>query len=112
MEQKSIPKAEVNLLHLFLIAASWLVILEVTPLLNRLFHFRQSSLLSLLAALRMSFMLLVTYLYVRLREKQGFASGFHFKLEKIGRSALWAFLFFLLTVAFLMPYQHFIVQPV
>lgn len=111
MEKESTLESKVNLFHLFLIFTSWLIIHEATPLLNQLLHFRQSSLLYSLAALRMTLMFLATYLYVRLYEKQRFVPGFHFHFGKIGRNILWAFLFFLLAGVILMIYQFLIVRP-
>jgi len=111
MAQESNQEPQVNLLYLVVVVASWLAIMEATPLLNNIFHFRQSSLLSLLAALRMTLLLLATCLYVRLYEKQRFAAGFRFRFEKIGWNIFWAFLFFIMAIAVLIPYQSFVVRP-
>jgi len=111
MSQELSPNRQARFLHLLLILSCWMIIIEATRVLNNLFHFGGGLWPYLLAALRMTLMLLVTYGYVRFYEKQTFAVGFHFSLKKIGRSLLWAFLFFVLAGAVLMPYHLFVVQP-
>jgi len=99
-----------NLLFVFLIYLSWILIDEFIPYLNRIFDFRKIN-LWILPAVRMTLMFLVSYFYVKLYEKQSFSSGFNFSFNKIGKNILWAFVFFVIVGAFAMPYQFLIVKP-
>ncbi|UCC75033.1 MAG: CPBP family intramembrane metalloprotease [Gemmatimonadota bacterium] len=102
--------ARPNFLHLFLVFLAWILIGELTPYLRPVLDIGRLT-TWLLAALRMTIMLLVTYLYIRLAEGGSFSTGFNLRFEQVPKNLLWAFVFFLLSGVVLMLYQFLIVRP-
>ncbi len=99
-----------DLLFVFLVYSSWLLIDSYIFELNHIYNFRKIH-PYLLSAVNMTLMFLVTYLYVKFYEKQNFKAGFNFAFQKIGKNILWAFIFFLVAGVVLMGYQFLIVRP-
>jgi membrane protease YdiL (CAAX protease family) len=99
-----------NLLFVFLIYSSWIVIERFTPYLNRLIDFRGIH-PWLLPAIRMTLMLVATYCYIVSYEKGSFSSGFNFRFQKIGKNILWSIIFAAVAGAVALSYQSFIVKP-
>ncbi len=93
-----------------LIALSWFALTALAPYYQRAWDLRRIHPV-LPAALRMTLMYLVTWLYVRLVEKKTFGEGFSWSFKKIGKSVLWAFLVFLVTTAVVTAYQALVVVP-
>ncbi len=63
------------------------------------------------AAVRMTLMYLVTWGYVRLREKQTFAAGFHFSFQRLGRNILWGVAVAVVATVVLEAYQRGVIVP-
>jgi membrane protease YdiL (CAAX protease family) len=63
------------------------------------------------AALRMTLMLLVTWLYIGLREHASFGLGFGFSFAKIGRDVFWGVVIALVAAGAVEGYQALIVKP-
>ncbi len=99
-----------DLLFIFFIFLSWILISRFTPFLNRIFDFRKIH-LWILPAIRMTLMFLVTYFYVKFYEKKSFSEGFHFSFQRVARNLLWAFVFALIDSAAVMGYLFLIVKP-
>ena len=99
-----------DLVFIFFIFLCWILITKFTPYLNRLFDFRKIH-LWILPTIRMTFMFLVTYLYVKFYEKKSFSEGFNFSFQRTARNVLWAFIFALIDSAAVMGYLFLIVKP-
>jgi membrane protease YdiL (CAAX protease family) len=99
-----------ELVFLLSVYAAWIVVSELTPYLNRLVEFGRHN-TWLLAAIRMTLLLLVTFAYIRAVEKRSFWSGFNLSFQQIPKNILWAVVFFLVAGLILMPYQMLIVRP-
>lgn len=95
---------------LFSVYAAWIVVGELTPYLNRLVGLGRYH-TWLLAAIRMTLLLLVAFAYIRAIEKRSFWSGFNLSFQQIPKNILWAVVFFLVAGLILMPYQFFVVRP-
>lgn len=103
-------RKKANISTVFLIYLSWVIIGELIPYLNRIFDFQRIN-VWILPAVRMTLMFSVTYMYVKLYEKQSFSSGFTFSFKNIGKNIFWAVVFFVVAGAVLMGYQFLIVKP-
>lgn len=99
-----------NIIFVLGIYFIWIIISKYIGYLNRIYDFRSIN-LWILPAIRMTLMLLVPYLYIRLYEKKSFSSDFNFRFQKIGKNILWAVIFFLATGIVFFAYQTFIVKP-
>ncbi|UCC49546.1 MAG: CPBP family intramembrane metalloprotease [Gemmatimonadota bacterium] len=95
---------------LFSVYAAWIVVGELAPYLNRLVGLGRYH-TWLLAAIRMTLLVLVTFAYIRAIEKRPFCSGFNLSFQQIPKNILWAVVFFLVAGLILMPYQFFVVRP-
>jgi len=103
-------KKYLNLLSIFLVYISWIIITELIPYIKHIYDFHKIN-RWILPAIRMTLMLLVTFFYARFYEKRSFTSGFNFSFQKIGKNIFWAVIFFVGTGIFVLAYQAFIVKP-
>jgi len=99
-----------NLAPLLSVYVSWICISILTPQLNRLIDFQRIN-PYLLPVARMTLMFLVTYVFVRTREKASFSSGFNFRFREIARNFGWALAFFAVAAVVLGGYQLGVVMP-
>lgn len=99
-----------SLFLVLLVYLGWILIGELTPLLNQVFDFRKIN-EWILPAIHMTLMLLLTMLYTKFFERESFAKAFNFSFHKAGRSLLWALTFFVLAMGVLAAYAYLIVGP-
>lgn len=99
-----------ELVSLFSVYTAWIVVREFIPYLNRLVGLGRYH-TWLLAAIRMTLLLLVSFAYIRAVERNCFRSGFNLSLQQIPKNIFWAVVFFLVAGLILMPYQFFVVRP-
>ncbi len=95
------------LVAMFLI---WMGITAATPLFNRVVDLRHIN-EWIWPAVRMALMLLATALYTRFGERRSFTSAFNLSFRKLGRSAVWAVVFFVVALVLVGGYERFILTP-
>lgn len=99
-----------GLIGVGLVVACWFLLTWLAPYYSRLLPLRRIHPV-LPAALRMTLMYLVTWLYVRYREKKTFAPGFGFSFHRLGRVLLWGVIIAAVATAVLEAYQAWVVAP-
>jgi membrane protease YdiL (CAAX protease family) len=92
------------------IVASWFLLTWLAPYYSRLLSLRRIHFI-LPAYLRMTLMYLVTWVYVRFREKKTFGPGFNFSFRRLGRTLLWGVIIAVVATAVLEAYQAWVVVP-
>lgn len=98
-------------LRILLIYTSWIGITAGFRYFLRLFDYQVIN-IWIWAAVRMTLLLAITYLYIRIYEKKSFAEGFNFHFRHIGKNIFWAVIFVVMAGGILWIYQNFIVKSI
>src|SRR5512135_2113242 len=107
---ESSERNRMGLMEVALVVGCWFLLTWLAPSYSRLLPLRRIHPI-LPAALRMTLMYLVTWLYVRFREKKTFGPGFGFGFHRLGRVILWGVIIALAATAVLQAYQAWVVTP-
>lgn len=98
-----------NLLPVGVVSLAWFAITAATPYLNRLYDVHAVN-PWILPYVRMTLMLLVTWLYIRWGEQLSAAEGFGLQWDRIGRALAWGVVFALLASAAVYLYEAGVVN--
>ena len=104
-------KNEIKGLWILLVYLSWIGITAGFRYFLRLFDYQFVN-IWIWAAVRMTLLLAVTYLFIKFHEKKNFAEGFNLRFHQIGKNILWAVIFVAAAGGVLWAFQNFIVKPI
>jgi membrane protease YdiL (CAAX protease family) len=103
-------KEDIKIVYIVLVFLSWIAIEELYGKLLSLFNYKVIN-IWIWAAVRMTVLFLVTYLFIKWYEDKSFSKGFNFNFSKLGKNVLWAVIFFVIAGLIIWPYLQFVVNP-
>ena len=102
----------INSWIILLVYSGWILWMEFVPRIYRFMGLGGRANSSVLAAIRMTILLLWTYCFVRVVEKKTFSAGFNISFQNWMRSVVWGVIFAVIALAAVSVFQFVIVIPI